>query len=220
MSEENTGEVEDREEVEGEESQEEEFDPKTEIENLKNSLVEELKETRKRAQEAEADRDLLKNNNTESEEEVDEVDKKIQQALSKKEQEEVKQRREKAEESFRNRHKNLKDDSSGIKFAAVEKQLERFDLSKARTQEEFEGIYEDAYRLARKEDSGSSKSREAAYASDETAAKNTSSPQESSDEVSSKEREVIERLGWTEEKFLQQKKRRPSYVNRLINSPY
>jgi len=224
MSKEEKGEVEENEEEqENEQSQEEnEFVTKKEFDEIKSSLVEEIKEVRKAKQEAEADRDLLSKEN-EQEEEKDEVDKKIEQALSQKEKEEIERRKASAEKKFKQKNKELMEDAdkSGIKWEAVQEQLGRLNTSKANTEEEFMEFYEDAYRLAKRDSSSTSNKRGTTpYASDSNAAKQSSGPEESTDGISARESEVIERIGWTKEKFLEQKKRRPAYVNRLINSPY
>lgn len=222
MSNKEQGEVEGDNEVEEnteeQDTQEEDFDPKEEIENLKSGLVEEIKELRKEKQEAEAERDLLKNKGKDTEdkeEEIDEVDEKIQKAISAKEKKE-------AEQTFFNRHKELKEDadSGGVKRSAVEKQLKRFNIDQAETKDEYLSIYEDTYRLARKDDDSSKSSVQNPYASDSNASKPSGGPSESDADLSVREKEVIDRLGWSKEKLMEQKKRRPSYVNRLMNSQY
>jgi cation transport regulator ChaB len=224
MTEIEKGDVEENNEEEQEEEQEEEssnYITRDEFEEIKSGLVEEIKETRKKKQEAEADRDLLKSDK--EDENKDEVDKKIEEALSNKEQEEVKRNQESAKELFKDKNKELKEDADAgdIKWSAVEKQLGRFDMSKARSEKDFQELYQDAYRLARKESSNDSGSKPSnPYSSDSNAVRDTSGSNEESVSLSEREKQVVERIGWSEEKFLEQKKRRPSYVNGLINSPY
>lgn len=216
------GEEEKQDDVEG---QEDDFDPKAEIENLKSSVVEELKEERRKRQEAEADRDLIKSkleeDSPQDDESDDEVEKKVKKLLSERDKKQAEKNRAEAEKEFLSKYKSLSEDSdpSGTILNAVKDKLSRFDTSQAESKEDFIELLEDAYRLTtgNKPQSSSNMNQ---YASDDAAAKSSKSPKEASDNLSSKEKEIIDRLGWSEEKFFEQKKRRPSYVDRLINSPF
>lgn len=112
-------------------------------------------------------------------------------------------------------HKDLSPDNdpTGLKLTAFKTKLSRFSTEGMTQAEQFMEVFEDAYRLLGKQDTTQQPKPKV----------QTSEPSISEDpeevivtNLTSKEKKVIERLGWTEEKYLGMKKKMPSYVAKLL----
>lgn len=184
------------------------------------STVEELKELRQKKQEAEAQRDLasselekLKQANPGSAEEV------VKKILEEKDKQTLDKVKTQALESFKQKHKELfgsDTDPAGIKFNAFQSKLSRLNLSDLTDENQFHDAYEDALILLRR--SGHTDFQKVNI--DPSMPLNNNQPPTPPNQngLSSKEKKLIEQMGWTEERFLKIKKSKPSYMANLLSS--
>lgn len=186
------------------------------------NVVGEVTQMRKDKSTLEAERDALALKLKEAQEggasgDKPDVAAEIQKAFQAKEAEQAKLNRASAEAKFKNANKEFSEDNDpgGIKFAALTAKLGLFALGSLKTEEEFKQVYESAYTLlnpARKPMNGTDYN---IYAN--TPPAGGGAPKESHDnQLSAQERKIIERLGWTAEKYLKIKASRPQYVKELL----
>lgn len=185
----------------------------------------ELIDGRKTRQELEADRDALKVKLAEAEEKVKggqppqgaltEAD--VRKILAEREKQDAAANRQAAEAKFKAAHKEFADDADagGVKFSAVKQKFSRFNLEGVVTVDEFLNLFEEAYTLAvPTRASGDGKSVLNANTPSDTG----HNPKETTDDqLSHKEKTVMERLGWTKDQFLKQKAARPTYIRQLLS---
>lgn len=140
----------------------------------------------------------------------------IQKALGKEKEETSKRNRERALANFKSAHKEFdpSNDPGGIKFSALESKLARFSTAGLTEESDFTAVLNDAYTLLNPK-----KVETKVRIPGESTSSSPASPKESdgAPELSAKEYTVMTRLGWTEEKYLEQKAKRPSYVKGLLN---
>jgi hypothetical protein len=177
-----------------------------------NNVVEELKEMRQKKAELE---EKLKQGSAQGQPSIEEVvTNKIREAEMLRQAEERKIAQQRAKEKFMAEHKEFlpENDPSGIRMAALEKKLQRFNLSGASSEDDALEIYNDAFKLLSEKDSGSNFSGVTP-----PPASGGSSRYESTGSLTAKELGVIQRLGWTREKYFEMKAKHPQLVSDLFN---
>lgn len=123
-----------------------------------------------------------------------------------------------AEQAFIQAHKEYSPDNDpgGIKFAAVKAELAGFNLTGYVEKEDFYKAYEKAFMLA---NPGKQPEKHTVTPYSATPPISGSGPKEGDENnLSSQEKDIVTRLGWTTEKYLEQKAKRPHYVESLLKS--
>lgn len=179
-----------------------------------NSTVEELKELRKKKQDAE---DLLKAKGA-----LDSVVDPVQIArdaalsvINEEKSNQIETTRQEFEANFKASNPEFlpANDVGGIKFAAFKKVLDRFNLSGVTKVDDLKNIYSDALTIMNGV-AYKPKTESNPYAFSPVS---RSSIQETSDgDLSPKEQKLIESVGWTKEKYLKLKARQPGYISELV----
>lgn len=186
-------------------------------EQEKARLVEEIKEERRKKQEAE---DLAKsaiaNKNVDPDEaKIYEI---VEKRLNEDKTKQIEMSRSQFEEKFKSSHPEFEpsNDVGGIKFQAFKRVLNRFNLNDLTTENEFAEVYNNAMLIM----NGGVKTNQ-----NQNINQNSFTPPTKSnggigntpDEVSSKEDKLIQSIGWTKEKYLKLKASRPDFVRNLLS---
>jgi hypothetical protein len=189
-------------------------------EKAASGMSEELIALRKRAQDAEAKADAEEAARKAKEAELANlggnkpVPELVEELLSKREKEALKRGFETAEEEFKSAFKEFlpENDAGGLKYAKFKKELEKFNFSNVASKEEYISRMKDAYKLMNP-----------GVAISESPINHSSpshfgvSPKVDEDgDLTSKESALIKMMGWTKERFMEVKKKRPHYVNSLL----
>ncbi len=198
----------------------------------KTNLVEEIKTLREKKQISEAEAEELKKklegreetpieNETLTADKIAEIaSKATQEVLAKNSEVTVAGNKELALTKFKKRYKEFHtdNDAGGIKMSALERKLDIFNMNALKSEEEFLSVFEDAYSLM-----GGNKTTvnpEIQIPTDPSS--DGSNPQSvETVELSSKELKIIEdTFGGNKEIYLEQKAKRPDYVEKLIQGKY
>jgi hypothetical protein len=142
----------------------------------------------------------------------------VKQALEARDREDAQRSKASAETAFKNSHKEFHPDNDpgGLKFEAYKAYLKKFSDSGLKSEKDFSTLYEDAYVLMNK---GQSPKDERITPSPHVPLNPSNPPREiSSDKLTYEEKRVVERLGWTEDKFLKMKETRPDYIKSLFKN--
>lgn len=189
-------------------------------------IIEELKEVRKsRAEDRAALDALLKDKK--DEDDAEEAKPAIAVVDVKKTVESLLEAREKAKLSnvrvdVLNKFKNSKvefneaNDPGGIKFKAYEKELSKFNLDNIQDAEVFQERYDDVYLYMKRKESRQDSNQNNIYAgtNQHSGAKD---PQTTDTNTLSKpEMDLINKQGWSKERFLKLKAKQPTYVTSLL----
>lgn len=195
------------------------------------NLTSEVKELREKKQLTEVDKALLEkkiqdlNNLKElkpedlTPEKIDSIiNQRLNESLSKKEQEERVKNQKTALSRFKDANKEFSEsnDPGGLKFAALEKKLSRFNLSSQSSVEDFYSVYSDALSLVKKEVAkpDTVPNPYATTPSNESPAIKTDNLDDS---ISPSEKKIVDRsFGGDTKRYLEQKKKRPDYVATLL----
>lgn len=187
-------------------------------------LVEEVKGEKQKRQEAEkATADALAKaqealNKAEGTPPADSVDpaEAVRKAFEARDLEDAKKARESAEAKFKNSHREFHPDNDpgGLKYAAFERELGGLNLTGLKTEADFEGVFGKALKLMGKTDKPEEQTL-TPYDSDPDNSGGAPRNQ-NPNTVSAKEKKLYESLGWTEERYLKQKKSRPEFVADLL----
>lgn len=188
-------------------------------ESTRNKLVEELKEERRKKQEKEAEAEALRLKYEKSNPDATtvDIDKKVEEILSKKDQAQVESLKEKTIQKFKEMNPEFHpdNDKGGIKYAAFEKKLARINLNGLTSEGDILGALDDAMLLLTRE-SKKEESTANPYASTN---QHVSSPKTmSNNKLSSQEAKLLSQVGWDEAKYLKMKAARPSYVASLLKN--
>lgn len=194
----------------------------TELTTKLNNASGELSENRQKKQEIEGERDALKlklqqlteTKSPEGQESTDDI---VKRLLSERDNQTALENRRTAEIRFKESNKDFHPDNDpgGIKFAAVMAEFNSFNTSGARTIEDFITFFGKAKTLAGFQEKAPERTI-APYASSPSS---TTSPKAGDGyQLTSKEREIIQRLGWTEEKYIKLKNDKPNYVASLLRN--
>jgi hypothetical protein len=185
------------------------------------STVDEIKTLRQKKQEAEAERDLaLAKANKDGHADVPDISTVIQKELDAREAKDAEKIKVDALESFKMAHKELfadANDVGGLKFSAFKDSLSKLNLSGLKTATQFSEAYENALILMNRGKTQSQPNRNGEGAIIPPTGGGSPKVDEDSG-LEYKETELIRSLGWTEERYLKQKKARPAYVAALLAS--
>lgn len=190
-----------------------------EAKSTQDKLVEELKEERRKKQEKEAEAEALRIKYEKSNPgatDVD-IDKKVEEVLSKKEQAQAEVLKDNTIKKFKETNPEFHpdNDKGGIKYAAFEKKLARINLNGLTSENDILGALDDAMLLLKRELKDDS-SNYNPYAS--TSQQAPSPRTVSNKNLSTVEQNLIKQVGWTEEKYIKMKTARPSYVASLLKN--
>ena len=176
----------------------------------KTAAVEELKTTRKQLADAKAKLEDKEHSNG-SPADAEAI---VAAALAKRDKERADANKVSALDKFIKSHKDIspENDPTGLKLQAFKTKLSRFSTEGLTEVEQFNEVFEDAYRLLGNNTTNKQKSDmtpSAPLSPDE--------PEEVKIEtLTPKEKKVLERLGWTTEKYLALKKKMPDYVHQIL----
>lgn len=196
------------------------------------NLVSEVKEIREKKQLAESEKatleaklkevDDLKNLDPKelTSEKIDSIiNERLNESLSKKNAEERTKNQESAFTKFIETHKEFDEsnDTGGIKLGALKKKLSMFNLDSQKSVEDFSGIFENARLLLKKEESivkDTIINPNSHTSSNETS---TLPAEILEDNLTSIEQKIIDRsFGGDTKRYLEQKSKRPDYVETLL----
>lgn len=142
----------------------------------------------------------------------------VEEILTKKERGDAEVNRKNAEDRFKEIHKEFhgQNDEAGIKYAAFENKLQRFNLTGLRTEADFLAAFEDAYKLMGKVEVKLEEGGQNPYST--TPQDEPRVPKEVIVEtLTPKERVIIDRtFGGDKERYLKIKAKRPDYVESLL----
>lgn len=176
------------------------------------NLTEELKELRKKKQEAEERANKQPDQIPTSD--LD-VGKKIEEALEARKAVEIETAKTDALEEFKSKFKEFSDDNDpgGIKFTAFQKELSKFSLDGLTTKEKILNRYKDAYDFMNRK-----KAEDDEPITPDPSIPNTPNEPNANDtvELSPNEDAVLKRMGWTKEKYLKLKAKQPEYVSSIF----
>jgi hypothetical protein len=176
----------------------------------KKGMTEELIAERKKKQEALALAESLKK----SEEPQTDVEKLIEAKLKEREDVEARFAADQAWNEFVADNKEFapESDTTGLRAEALKREFNRFNLTGAKKKEEFLSALRDAKRLLKNEDK---RDNENPYASAPRSGTTPIVTDEAS--LSSAERATMKRLGWTLQKFNEQKLKHPELFSSVFN---
>lgn len=180
-------------------------------EDAQNKILEELKEERKKKQEAEAKLTLKGEDGN-----PQDVSQTVEDILNKKDKEKLKQTQEDTIKKFKESNPEFHPDNDpgGIKYAAFQKKLARIDTTSLTSQEDLVEVLDDVMFSLKRNSSTDTGTDANPYASTN---QQFSSPRSiTSSGLNSTEQKLIKSLGWTEERYLKIKKARPTYVANLL----
>lgn len=196
-----------------------------EVKALKASLanvVEEVKTERKTKQDAQAESEALKLKIKEVEDKQkagatgDDVEAKVRAILNEDAKKSADSARVVAEQKWKANHTEFSEtnDPGGVKFAAIKGKLSRLSDQGLSSENDFIGLFEDAYVLVKKERNIDSHDYNPYAASNSS---NGGAPKETNaNNLSAKEEKLMKMEGWDKEKYLKMKAKRPSFVESLL----
>jgi len=183
-------------------------------------IVEELKTERKTKQEAQAELEALKLvKKAEGEKTAvtgEDVEAKIRAVLNENAKVKADSERVTAELKFKETHTEFSEanDPGGIKFATIKEKLNRLSDQGLATENDFIGLYDDAYLLVKKERNVDTQQYNP-YAS--SSSNSGASPKQvDTSGLSAKEEKLMKMEGWDKEKFLKMKLKRPAFMDSLL----
>lgn len=139
----------------------------------------------------------------------------VEELFAKREAERAKENRRKAFEKFilENKEYHPENDSTGLKREKLEKEFSTFNTSSAVEVEDFLSIINKSHRLVTNQKSQENQVFNP-YPTDPSS--NTSVKPSESDGLTKREKDLVQRAGWTEEKFKELKKKDPDYIADLL----
>lgn len=193
-----------------------------EAEAAKAALTGELTDTRPKLREANETIELLKQQlqaavqKNDANPEDQKIEAVVQRFLGNKEQQDADRNRKQAFDQFINEHKEYSSDNDpgGVKKSALEREFGNFNLTGLVETTDFKARIEKADRLLR-----GSTIRETENGNEPNSSgpsSTTAIEPENSTKLSPREKEVIERNGWTEAQYLSLKTKMPGYVESLF----
>lgn len=184
-----------------------------EKEKAEKAIIEELQSERTQRQKAQEEL-KGKEGATESPDDED-PEKVVERVLTRRQEEERKSSQEQALREFRKNHPefNEENDPAGIAFKKFEDTLSKFNLSDVKSKEDFSNRFGEVYEFMNRKSTPSESKNFHSGTKDSPG----SSPREDDTVVlSDAEKKVMEQIGWTKEKFLEQKAKRPHFVASLL----
>ncbi len=193
-----------------------EFKTKYELsETEKAGLVEELKEEKRKKQEAKdlADAALAQNGDPDAK-----IRTTVETLLNAEKTKQIETSRAQFEESFKASNPEFEpsNDPSGIKFQTFKKILGRFNLSGLSTVSEFAEVYKDSMLILKREEPKTN-SQSLNQNSFTPGTRSSSAQTVDNSGLTSQEEKLIESVGWTKEKYLKLKASQPAFVGSLLS---
>jgi len=180
----------------------------------KNATVGELTELRKKKQEVEAELEQAKQAKTEEPPTGEpNIEEEVQKVLSKTAEEEAKQNRDKAIEDFRASQHEFSEaaDPGGIKFAAFEREMAKFNFSGLKSVEEFTSRFKEVHEFMNRGEKPVDNDNPAPYRG--APQDNGGEPPAGNEhELDATEKKLLEQTGWTKERYLALKEKQPEFV--------
>lgn len=175
----------------------------------KAGFIEQIKELRKRAQEAEAAGKVK----AEPEPEGDDVEAKVKTILQKEKTEQAKKNRVAALHNFWAKHPEYSPDNDlvGLKMDAVSQSLNRLNTAESISVDEIGRDYEDALRLMKKEEPKKTQADNSGFAS-EGGVPGSPKGSEDTGKLTSEQEKLRKQKGWTVKKYLEMKAKYPLVI--------
>ncbi|RLF89002.1 hypothetical protein DRN43_04665 [Thermococci archaeon] len=180
----------------------------------KAGLIEQIKELRKRAQEAEA-RAGVTSSEPKREEEKDEITKKVYSVIQKEREKEIKENRVKALRIFWKKHPefNPENDITGLRMQTLNQSLSRLNTSNSRTVEEILADYEDALKISPFAQTSASSQPVSITGREATTSSLPAKPKTAEGTRLTPEQEKLRKeKGWSVEKYLEMKAKYPKII--------
>ena len=198
---------------------------KEELKSALSNLTEELKDVRtSRAEDRKALDALLKakeeetppapDDGTDAEKNVNTL---IEQALVKRDNQSVENNYKTVESNFKNSINEFKEDndSGGLKYAAFQKELNKFNLSGLTSKEELTARFKEVYEFMNRNKAPENQSNLNQYAA--TPPSNGVQPKEVDNTTLSRaELDLIKNHNWTKDRYIKLKERQPQYIQSLL----
>lgn len=140
----------------------------------------------------------------------------LQELLEEKDKEEAEKNKVAALEEFRNSVKELskENDQADIVYSEFENELKKFNLEGLKTKEEFQNRYKEVYDYMNRKQTNQQPNQNFYQG---TPSGGGSDPKEGSNvNLSDAEKRLIKDMGWTEERYLERKSKRPGFVASLL----
>lgn len=195
----------------------EEVDAKlAEAETAKSNLVVELKEERRKKQEALEAVSQTQDKPEENQSSTGDTRSEVERVLAEREAAEAKNNREKAIEEFRNSSQfSEASDPGGLKFQAFERELRKFNLDSLKTVDDFKGRFKEVHQFMDR----------AKGPDNETVNIHRGTPRNSGGDsgnndtyvLDSTEKKLLEQTGWTQDRYLKLKEKQPAFVEQQLN---
>lgn len=186
----------------------------------KTATVGELTELRTKKREVEAKlEEALETKNNDEEKPAGEVDTaaQIERVLKDREEKETQKNREKAIEDFRASQHEFSEaaDPGGIKFAAFEKEMQKFNLNGLKSVDEFTSRFKEVHEFMNRGEKPESSDNPVPYRG--SSSENASDPGEGKgNELTSQERKLLEMTGWSAERLLNLKEKQPAFYQQQL----
>ncbi len=179
----------------------------------KENLVNEIKEIRSKKQELEAKLEEKKESKPEGEETPEEI---VNRILRERDSQSIKNELSQAELDFKKEHKEFleENDPGGLKYQKYKDTLAKFNLSGLRTKDEVKQRMSEAYDyMNRPVKAQPINNYQGSPSNPGTPASTDTGPA-----LNPGESKLLEQLGWSKEKFMEQKAKRPHYIQGLLRN--
>lgn len=178
-----------------------------ELLQIQRNLVQELKELRqKKGEDIKSKPDVSE----------DEIGQKVLSILDEQKRKDAEGNFEKAKSIFFEKNKEFHPDNdvSGIKFNAIQNELNGFNLSTVYSVEDYSKLFNKALALINQNSHSPSR-----VVLDAGEPKVTPEPKgQSPSKLTAKEQSIVKKFGWTEDRYLKLKEKNPAYIKDLITS--
>lgn len=180
----------------------------------KTATVGELKDLRAKKQELEKSLEESKKPQT-TEPEAQTTEEQFEAFLQKKQQEEAKANREKAIEEFRASNHEFSEaaDPGGIKFAAFERELKKFNLSDLSSTDDFKSRFREVHDFMNRGE----KPDETVNTYKGTQKAPAEPPSGNEKALDAVEKKLIDNMGWSVDRYLALKEKMPAYIEQQLS---
>jgi len=181
------------------------------LEQDKANTVGELQSVRKERAELKEKLELL------NKEEEGDVEKTVKEVLSVREKENAKKAFQNSVDSFKSKHSEFENsnDAGGIKFKLFERELSKFNLEGLTSENEFNKRLEEVYEFMNRGKKDNAPTNNNPYAA--TPNSGGAAPRvDDLPNLSSKEKSLLKSNGWSLERYLKVKEKRPDYIRTIL----
>jgi hypothetical protein len=179
-------------------------------------MSEELKELRaKKNEELQAkDAEIAALKGTKKED-IEDVPSQVEKVLKEKEKKEIEEAQKEAINEFRNSIPDFSvdNDPGDIKFKAFEKEMSKFNFEGIRSKEQFKNRLKEVHEFMNR---GKRQEASTEYPYASTKKGSSSTPSNDNQTLSDKEKTLIRRHGFTEERYLKLRDKQTGYINTLL----